>query len=213
MPDINLDTGEVSTGVSFAAKATSPDGGGRIPDNASLSGSNGVSMPGPMSPGYEEGWDNGRADAVRDTHGWSGGDSMPFADQTGDGLDHSAPANDQGVMREGFERGTSGMARREEQPANIRDFGVFSDSGNLGLGDMAENMHTYGTVGSNTDGVRSADIVGVFDAIGRGGSGGGHDGGAVFGEGQAMRGIPLGAGSGTIRGWDTANGDTDHDGY
>lgn len=220
MPEINLDTGEVSVGATFVAKAISPDSKQRIPDTSALSGSNGVRMPGPMSNGFEIGleFDDDGVD-MRGVSGWTGGDSMPFADQTHDGLDHSAPSSDRGAMREGFERGTVGDSREEREPNTNQNFGVESDSGNLGMGDMALNMHMYGTMPSNTDAVRTADIVGVFDAIGRGGSGGGHDGGAVELAGPAMAGIPVAHGSGTIGAsgvgisYDAPTGDRDNDGY
>ena len=223
MPEWNLDTGEMSASPHMIMKAPNPlrvsvDSKQPIPDNPSLSGDNGVAMPGPMKDGDEVGFDAVGRD-MRGVKGYAGSDSMPFADQTHDGLDHSAPSNDQGVMREGFGRGTDGDSREEQEPRTNQDFGVASDSGNLGLGDMALNMHLYGTMPSNTDAVRTADIVGVFDAVGRGGSGGGRDGGAVELAGPAMAGIPVAHGSGTIGAsgvgisYDAPTGDRDNDGY
>lgn len=218
MPEINLDTGEVSVGATFSAKAISPDSKQRIPDTSALSGSNGVALPAPMKDGFEVGWQADGSD-MRGVKGFSGSDGMMFADQSGDGLDHSAPSSDRGAMREGFERGTVGDSREEREPNTNQNFGVESDSGNLGLGDMALNMHMYGTMPSNTDAVRTADIVGVFDAVGRGGSGGGMDGGTVELAGPAMAGIPVAHGSGTIGAsgvgisYDAPTGDRDNDGY
>jgi hypothetical protein len=193
MPEWNLNTGEMTESVPVQ-KANSPDGGGRIPDTSALSGSNGVKMPGPMSGGYEEGWDDGTSDATRGTHGYTGGDSMPLG----------------ATSDKGREEGSD--SRAPGGPTDNNHFGVESDNGNLGLGDMAMNMSKVGSVGGNHESVHAADIVRVFDAVGRGGSGGGQ-GGAVFLPGQAMQGIPLGAGSGTIPGYDAGSGDRDNDGY
>lgn len=216
MPTINLDTGEIielRPVIKASPLRVSDDSKQAVPDTPELSGSNGVAMPGPTDMGetYEE-FDAVGAD-MRGVSRWHSGDSMPFAEMNADGLDHSAPSSEQGVMREGFGRGTTGGSRDTDEPTTNQDFGVASDSGNLGLGDMAANMHVYGTVGSNTEAVRAADIVGVFDAVGRGGSGGGHDGGAVEMPGQAMQGLPLGAGSGTLAKYDAPTGDADNDGY
>lgn len=223
MPEWNLNTGEMSESphvllhAEAVMKAANPlrvsdDSKQRIPDTSALSGSNGVSMPAPMRDGDEVGFDATGRD-MRGVKSYAGGESMPFAQQTGDGVDHSAPANDKGVMREGFGRGTDGDSRDDGAPPTNQRFGVESDGTHLGLGDMAENMHIYGTVGSNTEAVRSADIVSVFDAVARGGSGGGSDGGAVELAGRAMAGIPLAHGSGTLGKYDAPTGDSDNDGY
>lgn len=173
-------------------KAISPDSKQPIPDTAELSGDNGVAMPGPMDGGRkdEAGWNqNGFGADMRGVAGYQGyvvGVQLPGGasrDEADQDFNH-------------FGEDMSGLAPRQDAPPTNQDFGVEGGMTPAADEDDEHDTRVFGTVGSNTDGVLTSDILRVFGAVAdsRGMGVSGHEG-AGF---DSMRGIPLGPGSGTL---------------
>lgn len=156
-------------------------------------GGNGVVMPGPMSgngasPTFESGFDPVGSDM--------------------NGLAASSPTVIVGVQMPGsaawepgfgFGEDSRNLAGRQQEPPDNQNFGVPSDDGDLGMGDMEPGASMVGRmVHSNVDVPMASDILPAFDRLVPGG--GGHSvSGAVPGM-DSLRGIPLGEGSGKVGG-------------
>jgi hypothetical protein len=183
-----------------------------VPTPPNIGGGNGVSMPGPMGSGYEDGW------------GFNG-----------IGIDMSnvvsSPAVIEGVQMPGgnneqgwaFGQDFSNLAPEQSGPPTNQNFGDFSDSGAMNGQEDANGTHLVGRfTHDNTDGVQASDVLSVFNALTSNG-GSGSWGGPVPGH-DSLAGIPLGAGSGPYAGGEQNTNstgsspvrptmDTDQDGY
>lgn len=177
-----------------------------VPTPPNIGGGNGVSMPGPMGGGFEDGWS-------------FNGIGIDMSNVT------SAPAVIPGVQLPGgnneegwnYGRDIAGLAPEQSGPPTNQDFGDFSDNGSMNGQEDANGTHLVGRfTHENSDGVQASDILAVFNALT---SNGGIGGGPVPGH-DSLAGIPLGAGSGPYAGGEQNTNstgaplvpDTDHDG-
>lgn len=157
-----------------------------VPTPPNIGGGNGVSMPGPMGSGYEEGWN-------------FNGIGIDMSNVTSEpavivGVQLPGGPNEEGWA---FGRDLSNMAPSHAIPDTNQNFGDFSDNGDLGGEEDASGTHLVGRMThDNTDGVQASDILSVFNALT---SNGGVGGGPVPGH-DSLAGIPLGAGSGPYAG-------------
>lgn len=150
--------------------------------------SNGVRMPGPMSSGFENGWafndDGDDTSGVRAYQGYIQGVQLPGGD--------------------GFEQGWSygqdytGLEQQQPIVTSNQNFGVLEGMNASFDGDDAISGRVIGTLGSNTSGVQTSDILSVFNAITSGGGQGASSPSGPVPGGDSMNGIVLGPGSGEI---------------
>lgn len=186
----------VNTGAAYGDMSLSSPGSGHprgvneagvsIPTGFEGQG-NGVSMPGPMRSGFEEGFYpvGGSMEGVSDYQGYISGVQL------------NGGPNEEGWI---YGADMNGLAPHQAEPPTNQQFGI--ESGDLAGwdGDDALFGSIAGRRGSNTDGVQPGDILSVFNQVAdhNSGSGSGVSGGGAGYD--SMRGIVLGPGSGPYTG-------------
>lgn len=161
-----------------------------VPTPAGYEGqSNGVRMPGPMSAGYEDGWnfnDDGMdMSGVNTYYGYIQGVQLPA-----------------GPDEAGWNYGQnySDLEQAQTIPPTNQEFGVLQGMLAGYDGDDSIGGRVIGNAGSNTSGVQASDIMSVFGAVSTdGGQGATSPSGPVMGH-DSMSGIVLGPGSGPYTG-------------
>lgn len=166
------------------------ENGVATPSQAQYAGGNGVAMPGPRRSGDEVGFDP----VGRDMSNVIGSPAYIVGVQL-------PPGPTENETAWSFGGDFAGLAPLQMEPDTNQNFGVHSsDTGQLD-GDDPLFTSIRGTQTANTEPIPTDDILGVFNLVAdhdRGGSGT-MPSATIMGF-DAMRGIPLGAGSGTYVG-------------